>query len=114
MTTQHTPGPWTFEGDHTHRSFNIRQFGHLIGTSDQAKHICTINNLPPQLLANRDPGIAEANARLIAAAPELLAALKELQEKFVEVSERYRGASWCYGAEAISNARAAIAKAEGW
>ncbi len=71
----HTPGPWTFDGDHTHRRFNIRMLGHLIGVRDEAKHICTVNNLPAHVLANRDSNVAEANARLIAAAPELLVAL---------------------------------------
>ena len=106
MTTQHTPGPWTFEGDHTHRSFNIRQLGHLIGTSDQAKHICTINNRPPHVLANRDPGIAEANARLIAAAPELLAVLKKWAT-FAHDNYTDEDITW------LVEMRAAIAKAEG-
>lgn len=78
MSAKHTPGPWTYESDHTHRQFNIRMLGHLIGTRDEAKHICTVNNLPPHVLANRDQSTAEANARLIAAAPDLLAALQEL------------------------------------
>jgi hypothetical protein len=73
MTGGHTPGPWTYEGDHTHRQYNIRMMGHMIGG-----HICTVNNLPTDVLANRDPGIAAANARLIAAAPDLLAALADL------------------------------------
>jgi hypothetical protein len=47
--------------------------GHMIGG-----HICTVNNLPTDVLANRDQGIAAANAALIAAAPDLLAALVEL------------------------------------
>jgi hypothetical protein len=78
MTAQHAPGPWTYESDHTHRQFNIRMLGHLIGTRDEAKHICTVNNLPSHVLANRDAGTAEANARLIAAAPALLADAKAL------------------------------------
>lgn len=73
---QHTPGPWTYESDHTHRQYNIRMLGHQISTRYEAKHICTVNNLPPHILANRTPAIAEANARLIAAAPDLLAALQ--------------------------------------
>lgn len=76
MSARHTPGPWTYESDHTHRQYNIRMLGHLIGTSDEAKHICTVNDLPPHILANRDQSTAEANAALIAAAPDLLAALK--------------------------------------
>jgi hypothetical protein len=93
MTTNHTPGPWRVEGKEV---VSLDRF------------VCLIDSHGPDDTEKR------GNAHLIAAAPELLAALKELQEKFVEVSERYRGASWCYGAEAVSNARAAIVKAEGW
>ena len=102
MAGQHTPGPWTYEGDHTHRQYNIRMLGHLIGVRDEAKHICTVNNLPPHVLANRDPVTAEANARLIAAAPDLLAALIELQQ-MVEAGENNEGTH--------AVVRAAIAKA---
>ena len=76
--SKRTPGPWTYESDHTHRQYNVRMLAHMIATHDEAKHICTINNLPRHVRANRDPQIAEANARLIAAAPDLLAALKEV------------------------------------
>mgnify|MGYP001567073512 CR=1 FL=1 len=74
----HTPGPWTWEGDHTHRVFEVRQLAHLIDASAFAKHICTINNLPPAHRQNRDPVQAEANARLIAAAPEMYELLVSL------------------------------------
>jgi len=80
MNGGHAPGPWTYEGDHAHRQYNIRMLGHMIGG-----HICTVNNLPTDVLANRDPGIAEANARLIAAAPDLLAALEHLLADAVEM-----------------------------
>lgn len=104
MAGQHTPGPWTYEGDHTHRQYNIRMLGHLIGVRDEAKHICTVNNLPPHVLANRDPVTAEANARLIAAAPDLLAALGDI----VASSDANCGDSL---ANAIRTAKDAIAKA---
>ena len=100
----HTPGPWAYESDHTHRQYNIRMLGHPIGTKDEAKHICTVNNLPPHVLANRDPSTAEANARLIAAAPELLEAL----EWAVETADTEQ-----YEADWYAAARAAIAKATG-
>lgn len=106
---KHTPGPWTYEGDHTHRQFNIRMLGHLIGTRDEAKHICTVNNLPPHVLANRDAVTAEANARLIAAAPELLAALESAQAWIARAGYTDRD-KWQSVQE---QARAAIAKAKG-
>jgi hypothetical protein len=57
--------------------------------------------------------VPEADARLIAAAPELLAALKRLMEQKTEnpirLTSDERGALW----EAHNLARNAIAKAEG-
>jgi hypothetical protein len=100
MSAGHTPGPWTYEGDHTHRQFNIRMLGR------DAQHICTVNNLPPHVLANREQSTAEANARLIAAAPDLLAALVELDAWAMNES----GADYPNGTFEV--VRAAIAKAE--
>ena len=109
MAGQHTPGPWTYEGDHTHRQYNIRMLGHLIGVKDEAKHICTVNNLPPHVLANRDPVTAEANARLISAAPELLAALEALARW--ETCDLDAEQAAALMDEVCDMARAAIAKA---
>lgn len=108
--SSHTPGPWTYEGDHTHRQFNVRMLGHLTGVRDEAKHICTINNLPTHILANRDAATAEANAALIAAAPELLSALEEMQALF---GDHMQYDDEGYETAAILNAQAAIAKARG-
>ena len=106
----YTPGPWTYEGDHTHRQFNIRMLGYLIGTRDEALHICTVNNLPPHILANRDPSTAEANARLIAAAPDMLAALEDGLQWF----ETGRVDGVAYDEQSVAESfRAAIAKAKG-
>lgn len=116
---QHTPGPWTYEGGHTHRQFNIRMLGHLIGTRDEAKHICTVNNLPPHVLANRDPVTAEANARLIAAAPDLLAALQYAAQFLAdEVEQRGLAGSEMTdyqdeAVQALDRVEAAIANATG-
>lgn len=79
MSAGHTPGPWTYEGDHTHRQFNIRMLGR------EAQHICTVNNLPPHILANREQSTAEANAQLIGAAPDLARALADLLADAVEM-----------------------------
>ncbi len=71
----HTPGPWHYVGDGlTHRQFDI----HSPGVHHQ--HICTVNNLSVDSLWKRDAQQAEANARLIAAAPDLLAALKTVAD----------------------------------
>lgn len=91
---KHTPGPWT------------RKFGQDVyqgsGPFDALRLIATgtpTNGSPDELAE------AFANARLIAAAPELLEALDELlaaAENFERPSDK-----------AIASARAAIAKAEG-
>ena len=59
MTTQHTPGPWIHDADAT---------GAVVYQGNSG----TIANIPMDLRAFR------ANARLIAAAPELLVALRGL------------------------------------
>lgn len=69
----HTPGPWHWQGDSlTHRQFDI----YAPGSAPQ-QHVCTVNNLSVDKLRQRDAAQAEANARLIAAAPDLLDALRE-------------------------------------
>lgn len=89
MTTQHTPGPW--EAWLPGRKFVIptRNFNAVCELVDFA----------------RDPETVDANARLIAAAPELLAACEAVLS------------SPTYGdtpsEEAVEMVRAAIAKARG-
>ena len=69
----HTPGPWHWSGDSlTHRQFDI-----YAPAKSPQQHICTVNNLSVEKLWARDADQAIANARLIAAAPDLLAALKD-------------------------------------
>jgi hypothetical protein len=97
----HTPSPWRA------RRLNA---SHGIYTSNGTK-VCTV---PASNFANIDQRRA-ADARLIAAAPELLAALKLATESLA-------GGLWDYGPgqdehercnEVIEQLRAAIAKAEG-
>lgn len=59
MNTQHTPGPWAvqFEGEHSPAASGVYSKGKATG------RICTV----PPMHEDRD-----ANARLIAAAPDLL------------------------------------------
>lgn len=78
--SKHTPGPWHWSSDSlTHRQFDI----YAPNCSPQ-QHICTVNNLSIEKLWARDAEIALANARLIAAAPDmvdlLLAALPYVDE----------------------------------
>ena len=88
---QHTPGPWRLrhngihDGDRTVTS-NTRDIADLDGGCNDDTEIY-------------------ANARLIAAAPELLAALTEL------LADRYLADP--INADRMKNARAAVAKAKG-
>lgn len=86
--TQHTPAPW-----------KASQFGGSI-TGPDGKSICAISNN-----IKRDQAEKLANARLIAAAPELLKALKDL------LDAQPSGCVDHYAIEA--KARAAVAKATG-
>ncbi|WP_107327721.1 hypothetical protein [Agrobacterium pusense] len=94
-TVKHTPGPWQIEG-----RYDV-EFGSL--------YLSTIHPMPifelQPLVGSRDVHLA--NARLIAAAPDLLEALIDCIGRFTEAfpaSENY---------EPIQKARVAIAKAKG-
>jgi hypothetical protein len=106
---EHTPGPWEVGG-----------VGNTCVTpsTDKQERICVCwDTFPKQL----DDGSWEdhtqeiqANARLIAAAPELLAALKECRDRlsdWVECSDRNEDVA--DDNAALEMAIAAIAKAEG-
>lgn len=98
----HTPGPWTFEDTHAEMGARFK----VLAPDDE------FVNVVPALVFTKE------NARLIAAAPELLAALDSVCDtgrllldymdgpRNPENQERNL-------ADAISAARAAIAKAKG-
>lgn len=91
MSAQHTPGPWTFEaGDHGKDGFEV-----------YSQHLAMRARVTG---ANGDVAVRRANARLIAAAPELLHAC----EQAVEWLE-----GWASADPYIGVLRAAIAKATG-
>jgi hypothetical protein len=90
MTTQHTPGPWKY----------LRTSGFDYGST-----------------AYWIPGICgnvkdEANARLIAAAPDLLEALSKIEAACAVIPEGLEGYLEPLS-DALADARAAIAKATG-
>ena len=97
MTEKHTPGPWVISS--RYHSIGIAPDD---GVSDG---LATVFGIGPQ---------AEANARLIAAAPELLKALKQYREAIKDFAA-HRGISLQDGVicEADDLARAAIVKATG-
>lgn len=98
MTTQHTPGPWAVttvgscHGIHPAASDNER---------DDICRVVPHNYHPDGWQAAK--GEAEANARLISAAPELLAAIEGLLNALPSATTH----------PAIKAARAAITKATG-
>jgi len=100
MTTQHTPGPWRLSSGDETEIFS--------GAKPVARAHCgglTSVKLPE----------AEANARLIAAAPEMLAALQALTitaRTFRNVPKEEQ--EWTpYDDAALDNAYAIIARAQG-
>ncbi|WP_429941841.1 hypothetical protein [Achromobacter xylosoxidans] len=102
MTTNHTPGPWTLETVRT-----VSGFCHKVGPfparreGGDPRHACLYSDYPSE----SNPADQEllANARLIAAAPELLKALEAI------VNDPYVSALGSLGIRA----KRVIAKARG-
>ena len=100
--SKHTPGPWrVFEHSWSDTSVLADGFDHGICLLD-------INHATEES-QDADEALMAANARLIAAAPDLLASLRELVEAFVATDEE----GLIEHAEPMRRARAAIAKALG-
>lgn len=74
MNTKHTPGKWTLVKNTSGSQSKIPPYLIMEDKRYNAKNIATV--IP--WYADMEPEEVEANARLIAAAPELLAALKEI------------------------------------
>jgi hypothetical protein len=95
MSNKHTPGPWEVfyktKYDEWHVSVPMSEGNMRWGLFDDG-------------VRSENP---EADARLIAAAPDLLKACKALELLFAPLARD------CTAADAIDKARAAIAKAEG-
>ena len=108
---KHTPGPWTFS--------RWNEFGDMrfyISQADGAPHtpqLSDVATLIAETPSNEWQSIQEANARLIAAAPELLAACQAIVEyqRLAESDETY-GLLNAY-AKAFEASIAAVAKATG-
>ena len=100
--TQHTPGPWLDSGNDGKRNVIVEsQWGSIAAAWDTG-----------------DAMQMRANARLIAAAPDLLEALTELlQERYVDGDESDQEfdaqGNWTCNSPASIKARAAIARAKG-
>ena len=103
--TAHTPGPWFVPDQALARETCIQaDYGIACpgsgGAMSYTTTVCTLgwNSITPEW---------EANARLIAAAPDLLEALKEVVSEY-DNPDNGRSLRW-----AIDEARAAIARATG-
>lgn len=98
MTDKHTPGPWTIEPDDWDHDIVV-----------EATHDCQYH---PVAKLDHNPSCRTfeevvANARLIAAAPDLLEALKTVMEALIADLPQAEGGP------TVQGALAAIAKAEG-
>jgi len=93
---QHTPGPWTLEKEHLPIVVNGAN-GYTVA------HGC--GNPASQYWERNSE--AAANARLIAAAPELLAALRNIESVLARMTEQ----NAAMNPFPLAEARAAIAKA---
>ena len=117
-TAKHTPGPWTISKD---GRIVAPLIGAKIWEQQQTKHIATVPFGADALTPVTAGSERAANARLIAAAPELLAALENVLNEFVHVPGDTKGnkartvAAGIIGGPnaALARAREAIAKAKG-
>ena len=113
----YTPGPWVVSatiGDYTAKS---KVFVLGVAISPATEHPVLIAEIPRHRPGSADRIAVhqeewEANARLVAAAPELLDALRDIEARLQDAGDeqdRILRARWW----AIDTARAAITKAEG-
>lgn len=101
MKAKHTPGPW--------RVFEHSWCDTSIGAPGTSNAICRLDiNHATEESQEADEAQMAANARLIAAAPELLEALKACAAVCAGETTNKRGLI-----SALEQARAALAKCEG-
>lgn len=96
----HTPGPWEISG----AALDIR------ANAGGMRMIASVYQPETHPLAPTD-AMSVANARLIAAAPDLLAALKQSELAVAELCVGQDPANECWNI--LAQVRAAIAKAKG-
>ena len=105
--TKHTPGPWANDPNGTGAVGDI-------STADGELCVAQAQQTSP---SGRPDPARDANARLIAAAPELLEALKKIVEcerkRAKDLQHRKAWLPLKFSEERISAAEAAVAKAEG-
>ncbi len=111
MSAQHTPGPWTISTD-TKSQHGLAWGGYWQIDGEYDAVACN-----QYCYANTKPEVSAANARLIAAAPELLEALEALMPSNVSLTNRnirdMHTLPMDVEVGALRRAAAAIAKARG-
>ena len=104
MTTKHTPGPWFYKHEKGWHDI-VTHHGELPDGSPNSWTVASINT-------RREPE-HEANARLIAAAPELLEALQSSDRAMSTAKHGYAFEIVAHDSVVRTMIRAAIAKATG-
>jgi hypothetical protein len=114
QNTKHTPGPWHIEkrASEIQRDGKPVEYFAVAHTSLSRDSFVALGVAPVKLFFSvtgaSSPNLeGEANARLIAAAPELLEAL----QRIIEFNDGEHGEPGVIGCKAVEDARAAIAKA---
>lgn len=79
---KHTPGPWRTD-IRKERDGDFTPYFDVMSSDQNMKHVCSCCNYG--WLGDEGLDTAEANAKLIAAAPELLEALKDLLKQIEDV-----------------------------
>lgn len=96
----HTSGPWMIAPVSAEGNRKI------FGAGDKGNHVCTVWHKGKPGYDGSRPEEAEANARLIAAAPELLAALERLVGQFGPIGAADHGYdAWVHACRVISKAK---------
>ena len=104
--TKHTPGPWGVDDAGGEAPFGV--------FAEDGDAVCYLTENPMGGLGLREYAEDQANARLIAAAPDLLKAAKDALESLTECGpHRSEGLDCEACGESIAALRAAISAAEG-
>jgi len=124
MNAKHTPGPWELHGRAVYTADKRK---HWIENRDRravyvaqvrARHDseigCHVDDVEDNPVCEQE---AEANARLISAAPELLAALESITQDYRQLLKEHlaltKEPGWNWGTMPADDADRAIAKAKG-
>lgn len=114
----HTPGPWHFVPENTGLMFD-HGYGILYGEPDSwgwEKNLYVSVGCSVRVARELGEDTAEANARLIAAAPDLLGALKDLLsdcEEYARINNLHNSDGSPATHHSMRRAADVIAKAEG-